>query len=297
MYEPQPENRHSQSAGGRGGTIQLLSEQLTTYGNAEGGGGGGTIELDGNVLTVFGSTKEPEVGSSKSEASNVVVPNKSEGSCVNERPADPEVACGGVGGPSESESADGVEKSNSSELPSAAEGRREPEGVAAVERLNKSEDADVVKEPKEVKNATAINGLSSESISRVSDPTKPTTLRRRTEKAQPDTRSVVPSENRTPYEGEGSPYLQHRLVGSETERHRETLANSTGVGSSPKEEGKWRVASMQCLLVDCSSWYICMLPEPPSTEGQPNQVLFDCKDTTPSYIGWSILIGRTYIGL
>ena len=255
MYKPQPEYRYSQSAEGRGGTIQLSSDQMTTYGNAEGGGGGGTIELDGNVVIGFESTKEPEVGSSKSEAAGVVAPNKSEGSCVDERPADPEVVAGGVGGPSESECADGVEKSNRSEVPSATEGRREPEGVAAMERLTSSEGASVVKERKEVEDASAINGLSSDSISRVnlSDPnSKHTAIRRRTEEAQSGTHSVVPSEDHTPLNGESVPYQQHHLVG-ETVRHRETTASSKGVGSSPAEKGELRVACTQCLLVDTSS--------------------------------------------
>ena len=242
MYEPEPEYRRNQSVEERGGgkTIHLPSDHLTTYGS-HGGGGGGTVELEGDVLTHLGSTERPEAGDSMSEGAGVVEsPSKSEGSSEVERASEPR-GTSAMDKPSESGSADVVERPNRSEVTSAVEGRSEPEGDGTAEIVSKSEGDSVVEEPKEVKDASEMNKQNPESISRVnlSDPnSKHATFRKRTEEAQPDKQSPSPSEDRAPLEAEGGQYLQHRLVGSETVRRRETTASGGGGVSSPKEKGE-----------------------------------------------------------
>ena len=256
MYEPEPEYRRNQSVEERGGgkTIHLPSDHLTTYGS-HAGGEGGTVELEGDVLTYFGRTEQPEAGDSMSEGAGVVEsPSKSEGSSEVERASEP----GGTSAmdkSSESGSADVVERPNRSEVTSAVEGRSEPEGAGTAEIVSKSEGDSVVEEPKEVKDANEMDKQNPESISQVnlSDPNSKHATFRRREEAQPDTHSPLPSESHAPFEAEGGPYHQHRLVGSETVRHHETTASGGGDGSSPKKEGEWSVAFMQCLIVDSRS--------------------------------------------
>ena len=252
IYEP-TEYLHRQSIEERGGgkTIEIPSKLLTTYGDhAEVGigGGGGTIELGSDVVVGFDSTRKPEVGGSKSEGA-CVVPNRSEGSGVSERPSGPKGA-DDIDGPSESERADMVERLDRSEVTNAKEGCREPESTDTFERPSKPENANVVKDSKKLEGAGAVSGPTYESISRVNPShlnSKPATFQMRTEAG---TDSVSPPEDDAPFERDGGPYHQHRLVGSETVRHRrETTASGGGDGSRPKEEGERRVVFMQCLFV------------------------------------------------
>ena len=252
MYEP-PEYRRSQSVGVRGGgkTVDIPSDQLTTYGeHAEVGveRGGETIKLGFDAVTSFDRIKQPEVEASKSEGA-CVVPNRSEGSGVSESPSGTEGA-DDIDGQSESERADMVERLDGSEVTNAKEGRREPEGTDTFDGPSKPDDANVVKESKKLEGAGAVSGPNYESISRVNPShlnSKPATFRMRTEAG---TDSVSPPEDDTPLERDGGPYHQHRLVGSDTVRHRrEITASGGGDGSSPREEGERRAVCMQCLFV------------------------------------------------
>ena len=255
MYEP-PEYRHKQSVEerGRGKTVEIPSDQLTTYGDhAEvgiegGGGGGGTIELGSDVVVGFDSTRKPEVGASKSEGA-CVVPNRSEESGVSDSPSGPKGA-DDIDGQSESERADMVERFDRSEVTNAKEGRREPESTDTFERPSKPENANVLKDSKTLEIAGAVSGFNYESSSLVNLlhlGSKPATFRTRTESGAD---SESPPEDDAPFEGDGGPYHQHRLVGSETVRHRrETTASGGGDGSRPKEEGERREVCMQCLFV------------------------------------------------
>ena len=247
--------RHSQSVEEkeRGKTVEIPRDQLTTYGDhAEvgigGGGGGGTIELGSDVVVGFDSTRKLEVGASKFEGAGVV-PNRSEGSGVSERSSGSKGA-DEVDSPSESERADMVERLDRSEVTDAKEGRREPEGTDTFERPSKPENANVVKESKKLEGAGVVSGPTYESVSRVNPShlnSKPATFRMRTEAG---TDSVSPPEDDAPFDGDGGPYHQHRLVGSETVRHRrEITASGGGDGSSPSEEGERRAVCMQCLFV------------------------------------------------
>ena len=254
MYKP-PEYRHSQSVEerGRGKTVEIPRDQLTTSGDhAEvgigGGGGGGTIVLGSDVVVDFDSTRKPEVGASTSEGA-CVVPNRSEGSGVSESPSGPKGA-DDIDGQSESERADMERRLDRSEVTNAKEGRREPESTDRFDRPSKPDDANVVKESKKLEGAVAVSGPNYESISRVNPShlnSKPATFRMRTEVG---TDSVSPPEDDAPFERDGGPYHQHRLVGSETVWHqREITASGGGDGSRPKEEGERRVVFMQCLFV------------------------------------------------
>ncbi len=233
MYKP-TEYHHRQSVWeSEGGiTIQIPSVQLQAYGDhAEVGlGGGGTIELGSDVVASFDRTRKPEVGASKSEGA-CVVPNQLGGSGVSESPSGPKGA-DDVNGPTESEHADMVERSDRSEVTNATEGHREPEGTDTFERPSKPDNANVVKS-KKLEDAGAVSGPNYESISRVNPShlsSKPATLQMGTE-------------------ADGGPYHQH-LVGSETVQHRrETTASGGGDESRPKEEGERRVILMQCLFV------------------------------------------------
>ena len=255
MYKKPPKYLHSQSVEERGGgkTVKILSDQLTTLGDhAEvgigGGGGGGTIELGSDVVVGFDSTRKPEVGASKSEGA-CVVPNRSEGSGVIVSSSGPKGA-DDIDGPSESERADMVERLDRSEVTNAKEGCREPESTDTFERPSKPDDANVVKESKKLEVTGAVSGPNYESISRVNPShlnSKPATFRMRTEAG---TDSVSPPEDDAPFERDSGPYHQHRLVGSDTVRHRrEATASGGGDGSSPSEEGERRVVCMPCLFV------------------------------------------------